>query len=354
MELDRFFFENIAKILEFLDQDIITIYIKRTVDSLAAGYYLAEKFASTAQLKIADWPPDSGICLGFTCDGFYLHENKVGVGDAALELERPMPVSYLVYKLAKSMAALERGDLLKLYIGVYSWLVDNCEYKCEGFDDMLNEVGGRLSLAFPYPDAPFGKSLALTTLPVLPGVTSRGLKVEKPLKLMKPAEILDALDEALGIVYEGGFDTAVGDKGLRIIPGDLDVATKALELEAHLAGFVGGGLENSERYVEFLSKSLEDAARASPAAVLPNPYFVIKLGHYLPYYNKFKGPLVLRADVGRGFVASVVLHRKAQDRLGRMARRAAGLGQITQYPTHVLVYATRDKWPELLKAVEES
>ncbi|MFB6490024.1 MAG: hypothetical protein TU35_002050 [Thermoproteus sp. AZ2] len=348
--LEKFFLENIPKILEYLDQDVLVIYSKRTVDALVASYFLMEKFAGTAVVKVVDWPPESGICVGFVCDGLYLQENRVGVDDAKAELERPTSLSYLAYKLAKSVEALKREDVMKLYIGVYSWSVDNCDFKCEGLDDMLAEVGGRLSLAFPYPDQPLGKSLALSTLPMLPGVLGRGVNAEKPLRAMRLEEIVDALDEALGLVYDKGFSTQIADKGLRQIPDDFDVATAALELEAHLAGFVGGGVANAEKYVELLAEALEGALRAGEVS-LGNPFLAIKLGHYLPYY-KGSRPIVLRADAGSGFVVSVALPLRMRERLKALAERIAPLGQTTAYYTHVLAYIPRDRWPELLRILE--
>ncbi|MEZ0248785.1 MAG: hypothetical protein ABWJ97_05880 [Thermoproteus sp.] len=352
MELDQFFLDSINKILEYLDQEILTIYIRRTVDAFIAGYFLLDKFADTAQLKIADWPPDAGICLGFRCDGFYVNENEVGIEGNVFKLKSPTPISYTIYKLTKLITTTNRDDLLKLYIGIYSWLVDNCTTRCNDPMDIITELGARQELSLPFPEAPLGRSLSLTTLPILPGVLGRGVKEDRPLGSLDPKRVVDILDEALGAVYEAGFYPALADKWLRYVPEGFDIATKAVELEALLAGFTPDA-NGVESYVELLSKTLENILNNRSNIInINNIFFIYKLSNYLPYFIKIKGLVALRAETNRGFVTSLIAPFKEAQRLRGLAERLKELGHIIEFESSILIYVPRDKWPEASRLLQ--
>jgi hypothetical protein len=347
VELEQFFLNNINKILEYLDQDILTIYIRRTVDALIAGYFLVDKFADTAQLRLADWPPESGICLGFRCNGLYIYENEIGIEGASMKLASPLPISYIIYRLAKSIVSLNKEDILELYLGIFSWLVDNCTVRCEDPADILGELEVRRGLSLPFPDRPLGEALSLSTLPLLPGVLGRGVKEDRPLRSLDQRRVLDILDEALGLVYEAGFYPAIADKGLRYVPAGMEPATRAVELEALLAGFTPDS-QGVASYVDNLAKIIDDIIKSHRNNIINinNVFYIYKLINYLPYFSRLRDVLVIRADVGRGFVASFIAPLKEGQRLKAVME---GLGDIQHvaYDSSVLAFVPRDRWPEV-------
>lgn len=345
MELEKFILDNINKILEYFDQDIITIYVKRTVDAYVAGYYLAEKFGNTAQVKILDWPPESGICIGFKCNGLYLHENEVGIDDATLELPSPTPLSYLAFKLAKSISSIDKNEALKLYIGIYSWLVDNCDIRCEEPMDIISEIGAVRKFSLPFSNKPLGEALANSTLPILPGVIGRGIKESKTLEEVGE-RILDILDEVLGAVYDAGFMPAIADKAIRYVPPEVDIATRAQEIEL----IVANAIDDIKNHIKYIVELLEQ--QKNNIIQTNNVFYAIKLGGYLAYSTKIKGVVVLRADVGRGFAASVVFPYKERQKVQTLLEKAKSLGQTTAYSWGFLIYLPRDKWPDLLELIK--
>ncbi|MEM0182649.1 MAG: hypothetical protein QXP98_06145 [Thermoproteus sp.] len=311
-----------------------------------------DKFADTAQLKLADWPPDAGICLGFKCDGFYINENEAGIEGNAFKFQSPTPISYAIYKLAKLILTTNRDDLLKLYIGIYSWLIDNCVVKCNDPMDIIAELGARQELLPPFPEAPLGRSLSLMTLPILPGVLGRGVKEDRPLRSLDPKRVVDVLDEALGAVYEAGFYPALADKWLRYVPEGFDIATKAVELEALLAGFTPD-VNGVESYVELLSKSLENILNSKSNIInINNVFFIYKLSNYLPYFMRIKEFIALRAETSRGFVTSLIAPLKETQKLKGLAERLRGLGQVIEFESSILIYVPRDKWPEISRLLQ--
>ncbi len=346
MELEQFFLDNINKILELLDQDIISLYAKRTVDALVGGYFLIEKFADTAQLKLTDWPPEAGICLGFKCDGLYISENEIGIGGSLIRLETPMPISYVIYKLTKTITNMSKDDILKLYIGIYSWIVDNC-YKCNEPADILSEVETELGISLPFPDKPLGKALSLTTLPLLPGVLGRGLNEDKPLERVDAKRLLDVLDEALGMVYDYGFYPALVDKAIRRVPIGVDIATRIVQIEAMLAGYTPDATGVS-LYVESLARTLDEITRNYNTHIINinNVFYMYKIMNYLPFFMKLRDILILRADVGKGFVVSLVAPFKEGHRLKNVAQGIKGV-QTVAYESSILALVPRDLWPEV-------
>lgn len=354
MELEQFFLDNINKILEYFDQDILTIYTRRTVDAFIGSYFLVEKFADTAQVRFVDWPPEGGMCLGFKCDGFYINENEVGIGGSSIRLEAPLPISYIIYKLTKSITNISKEDILKLYIGAYSWFVDNCVYKCNEPTDFVNEIETKTSFSIPFPDKPLGEALSLTTLPLLPGVLGRGLKEDRPLRSIDPRRLLDILDEALGLVYEYGFYPALADKGIRRVPVDADIATRSVEIEALLAGYAPD-TQGISLYVESLAKIIDDIIRNYNSNIINinNVFYIYKLMNYLPYFSKLKDILILRADVGRGFVASFIAPLKETQKLKDVAERVKDM-QTINYETSIIAFVPKDRWPEVITSARSA
>ncbi|AEA11865.1 hypothetical protein TUZN_0368 [Thermoproteus uzoniensis 768-20] len=352
MELEQFFLNNINKILEYLDQDILTIYIRKTVDALVAGYFLMNKFADTAQLRLADWPPESGICLGFRCGGFYMYENEVGVEGSSIKLPTPLPISYIIYKLARSIISLNKDDILELYLGIFSWLVDNCTLRCEDPVELVGELETRRGFSLPFPDKPLGEALSLLTLPLLPGVLGRGIDEDKPLRALDQRRMLDVLDEALGRVYEAGFYPAIADKGLRYIPTEIEPTGRIIELEALLAGFTPDS-QGVISYVDNLTKILDEITKSYQNNIIniSNTYYIYKLMNYLPYFSKLKDILILRADIGKGFVASLIAPLKESQRLRAIADRLNDI-QYIAYDSSILVFVPRDRWPEVVELIK--
>ena len=96
----NFIIDHIDRVLEYLKQNPLTIFVRRSVDAYMAAYALAAALGETTHVAVADWPPQRGVCVGFRCDGFYIAEGEAGVDDAKLAVE-PTSLSHMAVRKAR-------------------------------------------------------------------------------------------------------------------------------------------------------------------------------------------------------------------------------------------------------------
>ncbi|MEZ0319577.1 MAG: hypothetical protein ABWK05_06270 [Pyrobaculum sp.] len=347
----NFIIDHVDRVLEYLKQNPLLIYARRSVDAYAASYALAQSFGETTHVAVVDWPPQRGVCVGFKCDGFYITEWEVGIDDKTYKTEFTS-ISHLTAVLIQALAPLEEDVHKVLYVGHYAWSVDYCEFKCplppelaKG-DEVLRIVSPHLD------DLPFKKALSLSTLPIVPGVTGKMIEDGKPASELTKDDAVALLDWALGVAAAEGFHTAVLDKAVRPYSKEFKPAEKAQRVEADLAGFLGRDLWEyvsniAEAFYQLLKKKEEVIA-------LSNPFYVYKLPPYLAYYIKNTQWYALRYDSPRGHLVAVVPPPGAKDRLKTVEERLAEVGPVLKFPTHVVVFVESDKWHEFKEAYEKA
>lgn len=351
MDLKNFIIDNVDRFLEYLKQNPLVIYARRSVDAYLAAYALAAALGETAQVSVVDWPPQAGVCVGFRCEGMYITEWGVGVDDRSFDAGFTS-MSHLASVLIQSLSPLEEQIHRSLYAGHYSWSVDYCEYGCPPPREIL-KGDERLAVAFPFLEKlPARRALSLSTLPIVPGVTGKPAEDSKLASAMGPDEALALLDWALGVVHSEGFHTAVLDKALRLYSPAFAPADFATRVEADLAGFVG---RDVELYVQNLADAFYGVVKRGREGVVPvqNPFYVLKIPPYLSYYLRLSGWAALRYDAGRGHVVALVPPRGERDRLAKAAELLGEVGQVLRFPTHLVAYVERDKYADFLKIYEK-
>ncbi|ABP51520.1 MULTISPECIES: hypothetical protein [Pyrobaculum] len=345
MDVRNFIIENIVRLLEYLKQNPLYVYTRRSVDAYLAAYALVASMGETAQVAVADWPPRAGICIGFKCDGFYITERGVGIDDK-FHASGFTSISSLVASIITSISPLDEGVHKALYIGHYSWSVDYCDYKCP-LPPELARGDEQFAVVFPLVEEyPLGKALSLSTLPLIPGVTGREFDLAS-----LPADFLAVLDWALGVVASEGFHTAILDKAIRHHSPAIRAATLAEKLEADLAGFVNRELET---YVASLAESFYNVVKRVKDGVvpLPNPFYVYKLPPYLSYYLKLSNWVALRYETTRGYIAALVPPHGQNARLRKIAEELSEIGQVLEFPTHVIVYIEVGRYADFVRGFE--
>ncbi|MFN3804027.1 MAG: hypothetical protein ACK4SY_03125 [Pyrobaculum sp.] len=332
----NFVINYVDRILEYLKQNPLVIYARRSVDAYMSAYALAVVFGETTQVSVVDWPPPGGVCIGFKCGGFYITEREVGV-----EGERHVvdftSLSHLTALVIQTLAPLEEVRKA-LYIGHYAWSVDHCDYRCL-FPKELMRGDERLAVVFPHLyRLPIRRAMSLSTLPIIPGVTGR-------LSELKQEDALSALDWALGVVATEGFHTAVLDKAIRPLPPDFNPADYAQRVEADLAGFLN---KDVEQYVSNLAETFYAVLKKERIATIQNPSYIYKLPPYLAHYLKLPW-LVLKYESARGVSAAVIPPLERRGRLKALREAFEEVGQVLEYPTHLLVFMEPGRFGDFLK-----
>lgn len=351
MDFKNFVIDHIDRVLEYLKQNPLIIYTRRSVDAYLATYALIEAFGETAQLSVVDWPPKSGICIGFKCEGMYITEREVGIDNDRYNVEFTS-ISHLVAIIIQSLSPLEEHIHRALYAGHYSWSVDYCEYKCPIPKELL-KGDEKLAIVFPFLDTlPVEKALSLSTLPILPGITGRGAENSKSIASMSSEEAVSLLDRALGVVYNEGFHTAVFDKAIKPYSFTYKPADIAIRIEADLAGFINRDISvyvsNLAETFYLLLKKIKDSV-----ITIQNPFYIYKIPPYLSYYMKLTEWIILKYETTRGFILAVIPPMNKRDMLKNFANVLSEIGQTLVFPTHFIAYIESDKYADFLKIYEE-
>ncbi|ABO08599.1 hypothetical protein [Pyrobaculum calidifontis] len=347
----NFIIDHIDRVLEYLKQNPLTIFVRRSVDAYMAAYALAAALGETTHVAVADWPPQRGVCVGFRCDGFYIAEGEAGVDDAKLAVE-PTSLSHMVSLIILSLSPLERHVHKALYVGHYSWSVDVCERNCQVPKELA--VGDeRLAVVFPGLKRGVKRALSLSTLPIVPGVFGKAVEEDKRLEVMTRDEAISLLDWALGAVAAEGFHTAVLDKAVRPYSPTLNPADVAQRIEADLAGFVDKDVED---YALNLAEAFYNVVKRAREGVvtLRNPFYLHKIAPYLSYFAKSSQWAALRYETPSGSVVAVVPPHGLKGRLKAVAPLFAEVGQVFEFPTHLLLYVEAGRWGDFLKAYEKA
>jgi hypothetical protein len=351
VEFRNFVIDHVDRVLEYLKQNPLTIYTRRSVDAYLAAYALAAALGETVHVALVDWPPRDGVCVGFRCNGMYITESEVGVDDSKYSGEFNS-LSYYAAVIIQTLSPLEEHVHKALYVGHYAWSVDYCEYKCQ-FPKEILRWDERLSVVFPFLDSlPAKKALSLSTLPVVPGVTGRQVEDAKPISSMTREEILSLLDWALGAVFNEGFHTAILDKAVRPYSPVVKPADVAARVEADVAGFVD---KEIEVYVSNFAETFYTVLKRAKEGIVPvpNSFYVYKIPPYLSYYLKLSDWVALRHETPRGSVIAVVPPPGKRASLKKMAEALAEVGQTLQFPTHLVAYVEGGKYADFLKAYEK-
>jgi hypothetical protein len=351
VEFRNFVIDHVDRVLEYLKQNPLTIYTRRSVDAYLAGYALAAALGETVHVALVDWPPRDGVCVGFRCNGMYITEGEVGVDDSRYSGEFNS-LSYYAAVIIQTLSPLEEHIHKALYVGLYAWSVDYCEYKCQ-FPKEMSRWDERLSVVFPFLDSlPARKALSLSTLPVVPGVTGRQVEDAKLIDSMTREEVLSLLDWALGAVFNEGFHTAILDKAVRPYSPVVKPADIAARVEADVAGFVD---KEIEVYVSNFAETFYTVLKRVKEGIVPvpNSFYVYKIPPYLSYYLKLSDWVALRHETPRGSVIAVVPPLGKRAGLKKMAEALAEVGQTLQFPTHLVAYVESGKYADFLKAYEK-
>jgi hypothetical protein len=352
VEFRNFVIDHIDRVLEYLKQNPLTIYARRSVDAYMAAYALAAALGETVHVAVVDWPPQGGVCVGFRCDGMYITESEVGIDESKYSGEFNS-LSYYAAVIIQTLSPLEEYIHKALYVGHYAWSVDYCEYKCQ-FPREILKWDERLSVVFPFLDSlPARKALSLSTLPVVPGVTGRQVEDGKLIGSMTQEEVLSLLDWALGAVFNEGFNTAILDKAVRPYSPAFRPADLAARLEADVAGFVDKEIDVyvfnfAETFYTVLKRVKEGVVSVS------NSFYVYKIPPYLSYYLKLSDWVALRHETPRGSVIAVIPPPGQRTGLKKMTEALAEVGQTLQFPTHLVTYVESGKYADFLKIYERS
>ncbi|AAL64951.1 hypothetical protein PAE3484 [Pyrobaculum aerophilum str. IM2] len=343
MDIKNFIIDNIDRILEYLKQNPLYIYARRSVDAYLAAYSLAASLGETAQVAVVDWPPQVGICIGFKCEGLYITERGIGLDDKVYTSDFTS-MSHIVAHIITSLSPLEEDVYKALFIGHYSWSVDYCEYKCPPPRE-LNRGDEKLAIVFPFVgELPANKALPLSTLPIIPGVTGREFD-------SVPEDEIRLLDWALGAVASEGFHTAILDKAVRYYSPEIKAADVAERLEADLANFIDKGVEV---YVSNLAENFYMILKKVKEDVIPvqNPFYIYKIPPYLSYYMKLANYVALKYDAPRGYVIALIPPFGEKAQLKTVASALAELGQVLEFPTHIVAYIESNKYTDFLREYE--
>lgn len=342
MDFKNFVINHVDRILEYLQQTPLVVHARRSVDAYLAAYAVISTFGETAHVSLVDWPPQSGVCIGFKCDGLYVTEREVGVDGEVYKTEFTS-LSHLTYVLLRTLSPVGEGVKKALHIGHYSWSVDHCEYRCQFPQELL--IGDeKLSVAFPYTGRrPPRDALVNSTLPIVPGVFGR--EVHPP-----SGDYVNLLDWALGVVVSEGFHTAVLDKAIRPYSPSVAPADAAVEFESVLAGFP----YNVDVYIANLADSFYTSLKKTKDGdvTVHNPFYVYKLPPYLSYYLKLPKPFVLKFETSRGYVAAVTAPRG--ETLKKAAAVAGEFGQVLELSTYLVVYVEKSRYGEFFEKIREA
>jgi hypothetical protein len=351
VSLKSFVINHVDRVLEYLKQNPLVIYARRTVDAYLAAYALLSALGETAQVAVVDWPPEGGVCVGFKCEGMYITEREVGIdGDA--HASEPTSLSHHAASVIHTLVPVDEEVRRALYVGHYAWSVDYCEYGC-ALPRELARGDERLSVVFPFMDRlPARKALSLSTLPVLPGITGREAEDSKPAAEMTREEAIDLLDWALGVVASEGFHTAILDKAVRPYSPAYRPADVAVRVEADLAGFVD---RDVDVYVSGLAEALYSTLRRLRDGVITvqNPFYLHKIPPYLSYCLRLVDWVAVKYETARGFAIALVPPPGRRGSAGAAARALAELGQVLELPTHLVVYVPTNKYTDFLRVYEE-
>jgi hypothetical protein len=344
VDIRNFVIDHVDRFLEYLKQNPLRIYSRRTVDAYLAAYALAYALGETVDVDVADWPPREGVCVGFKCQGMYITEWEIGVDDKIYRTEFSS-ISQLAAHIITSLLPLEEEIYRALFVGHYAWSVDYCEYKCQ-LPRELSRGGERLSIVFPFmEELPIERALTLSTLPIIPGVTGRVFD-------SLPGDAVRILDWVLGVVASEGFHTAVLDKAIRYYSPDIKAPDIAERLEADLANFIG---KEIDVYVSNLAETFYTVIKRARDGVVAvqNPFYIHKLPPYISHYMKLVNWVALRYDASGGHLIALIPPPGQRAQLKSAAAVFAELGQVLEYPTHLLVYVEAGKYAEFLKAYEK-
>lgn len=350
MEFRNFVIDHIDRVLEYLKQNPLVIYVRRSVDAYLAAYALAAALGETVHVCVADWPPQRGVCVGFRCDGMYITEGEVGIDDSRYTSDFTS-LSYYAAVIIQTLSPLEEHIHKALYVGHYAWSVDYCEYKCP-VPKEISKGDERLAVVFPFLDTmPARRALSLSTLPVVPGVTGRQVEDGKLLASMTPEEVVSLLDWALGAVANEGFHTAILDKAIRPYSPAFKPVDVAVRLEADVAGFID---KEVDIYVSNFAESFYMVVKRVKENIvtLQNPFYVYKIPPYLSYYLKLNDWVALRHETSRGSLIAVVPPLSQRTRLKKVAEDFSTVGQTLIFPTHVVVYVESGKYADFLQIYE--
>ncbi len=336
MAFKNFVADRVERVLEYLKQNPLVIYVRRSVDAYMAAYALTVVFGETTHVSLVDWPPASGVCVGFKCDGFYLTESEVGIDGERYNVSYAS-LSHLAAVIIKTLSSLE--DVRNaLYVGHHSWSVDYCEYKCP-LPEELSTGDEKLAVVLPNIDKSIKKALASSTLPIIPGVTGRQHEVE----LDNP---ITWLDWALGVTAVEGFHTSILDKAIRPHPQGFNPADYAQRIEADLAGFT-----NVEDYVSNISEVFYTVLKVGDTQVY-NSFYVYKLPPYLSYAKTNKW-ITLRYEAGRGYVVAVVPPLSRRSGLKAAAGVFQDVGHVLTFSTNLVVFVESGRYIDFLKTYEK-
>jgi hypothetical protein len=350
VEFRNFVIDHIDRVLEYLKQNPLTIYVRRSVDAYLAAYALAAALGETVHVSVVDWPPQRGVCVGFRCDGMYITEGEVGVDDSRYSSDFTS-LSYYAAVIIQTLSPLEEHIHKALYVGHYAWSVDYCEYRCQ-FPREILKGDERLAVVFPFLESlPARKALSLSTLPVVPGVTGRQVEGGGFIASMTQEEVVSLLDWALGAVFNEGFHTAVLDKAVRPYSPTFKPADVAARLEADVAGFVD---KDVETYVSNFAEVFYMVVKRVKEGVVPvqNPFYVYKIPPYLSHYLKLSDWVALRHETSRGSLVAVVAPPAQRAGLKKMAEALAEVGQTLLFPTHLVTYVESGKYVDFLQIYE--
>ncbi|MEM1787762.1 MAG: hypothetical protein QW085_04120 [Pyrobaculum sp.] len=337
MDFRNFIINHVDRVLEYLEQSPLVVYTRRTVDAYLAAYAIISTFGETAHVSIVDWPPESGFCMGFKCNGLYITEWEVGVDDSVYKTEFTS-LSYLTYVLLSTLSPVDDKVKKALYIGHYSWGVDLCEYKCPIPSELL--IGDeRLRVVFPFIDQrPPLHAIVNSTLPIVPGAFGRA--TTPPLE-----DSIAVLDWALGTAAAEGFHTSVVDKAVRLYSPTVKPAEAAVGFEAILAGFIN----DIDKYIVNLMDNFYTVLKniKDRDVAISNPFYIFKIAPYISYYLKLSKPAVLRFDTPRGRVAAIVAPRGVKLKKAELE----DFGYVLEFPTFLVIYVERARYAELLERV---
>lgn len=344
MDIRNFVIDHVDRFLEHLKQSSLRVYTRRTVDAYLAAYALAHALGETVHVDVVDWPPREGVCVGFKCQGMYITEWEIGVDDKVYKTGFSS-ISQLAAHIIMSLLPLEEEVYKALFVGHYAWSVDHCDYKCQ-LPRELARGDEKLSIVFPFmEELPMDKALPLSTLPIIPGVTGRVFE-------FAPGDTVTILDWLLGVIASEGFHTAVLDKAIRQCSPDIKAPDIAERLEADLANFIGKEIDT---YVSNLAETFYTVVRRARDGVvtIQNPFYVHKIPPYLSHYMKLVNWVALRYDASKGHVIALIPPLTQRGQLRSAVPVFAELGQLLEYPTHLLIYIEAGKYAEFLQAYEK-
>jgi hypothetical protein len=344
VSIKNFIIDHVDKFLEYLKQNPLRIYSRRTVDAYLAAYALARALGETVHVDVVDWPPREGVCIGFKCQGMFITEWEIGIDDEIYKTEFSS-ISHLATHIITSLLPLEDDVYKALFIGHYAWSVDYCDYKCQ-LPRELSRGGERLSIVFPFmEELPIERALPLSTLPIIPGVTGRVFK-------SLPGDAVEILDWMLGIVASEGFHTAVLDKAIRYYSPDIKAPDIAERLEADLANFIG---KEIDEYVSNLAETFYTIIKRIKDGVVAvqNPFYIYKLPPYISHYMRLVNWVALRYDASGGHLIALIPPHTQRAQLKSTAAIFAELGQVLEYPTHLLIYVEAGKYTDFLQIYEK-